>query len=76
MSGSCAFRADEGAGREAAVGEMIEEHLVRHQLGDRHHSPAGEGHQPGAEFRHVGNAAFRELQVLQGALEFVAGAAP
>ena len=36
------FRPDEGARREAAIGEMVEEHLIRHQFRHGHDTPAGQ----------------------------------
>ena len=54
--------ADEIAGDEAAVGEMIEEHLVGHQPRHRHHLPAGGLHQPLGQFLEIGDAGLRQPQ--------------
>ena len=48
--------ADEGAGREAAVCEMLEKGVVRNETGDGDDAPSGVGREPLAQLRKVGNA--------------------
>ncbi len=48
--------ADEAAGREAPVGQVIEEHLVGHQARHRDHAPAGERREPLVHLAEVGDA--------------------
>ena len=69
------FRADERAGRKALIGEMVEEHLVRHKPVHRHDAPAGQFFETGAELFHVRNAMVRKLKLAERRREFIAGAA-
>jgi hypothetical protein len=48
--------ADEVAGREATLGEVIEEDVVRDQAGHRHHRPAGAGEQALVQLVELRNA--------------------
>jgi hypothetical protein len=48
--------ADELAGREAPVRQVVEEDLVGHQAGHGHHLPAGGLHQHLAEGLEIGDA--------------------
>ncbi|MEJ1970504.1 MAG: hypothetical protein WDN03_18030 [Rhizomicrobium sp.] len=67
--------ADELAGREAPVGEMVEEDLVRHQRRHRDDAPAGLPVQRLRQPLEVRNAVGGKLQLVQAGEEFVAGAA-
>jgi hypothetical protein len=51
--------ADELAGREAPVRQVVEEDLVGHQAGHGHHLPAGGLHQHLAEGLEIGDAVGR-----------------
>ena len=57
--------ADEAAGHETPVGEMLEEHRIRHKAGHRHHLPAGQLVQAFGQFVEIGNSAARQAQTLQ-----------
>ena len=54
--------ADEIAGDEAPVGEMVEEDIIRHQTGHRDDLPAGGIPQDPVELLEIGNARPRQLQ--------------
>ncbi|MNT26389.1 hypothetical protein D3C72_1619600 [compost metagenome] len=60
------------AGREAAVGQVLEEHLVRHQAGHGDHLPAGGTHQGLVELAEVRHAVLFHAQRGQALQEFVA----
>ncbi len=60
------------AGREAPVGQMLEEDLVGHQARHRHHLPAGGGHQLVVQPGEVGHAVGVHAQRVQAAQELVA----
>jgi hypothetical protein len=59
--------ADEIARDEAAIGHMIEEHLVGHQPGHRDDLPAGQLHQPFGQLLEIGNAGLRQLEHVEPA---------
>src|SRR5690606_41574557 len=60
---------------EAAVGQVVEEDLVRHQAGNADHGPAGQGLKLGVDDVEVGDAAGVQVQRVQAAQEGLAGAA-
>ena len=66
---------DEVARREAAVGQVVEEHVVRHQPRHGHHAPAGEGAQLLGQRLEVGDAGPVQIEGVQPLQEGVAGAA-
>jgi hypothetical protein len=68
------FRADEGAGRKAAIGKMVEENVVGYELPDWNDAPAGQFCQPVAQLLHVGNAGFGKRELLDHRDEFLASA--
>ena len=67
--------ADEVACDEAAVGHMVEEHVVGHQPRHRHHLPAGQRRQPFGQFGEIGNARLRQFQHVESAQIRLRGAA-
>ena len=67
--------ADEVAGREAAVAEMLEEDVVGDEPRHRHHRPAGAAEQPLVQLAELGHAGMAEAQDLEALLERVHGAA-
>ncbi|TXT44701.1 MAG: hypothetical protein FD139_2132 [Methylocystaceae bacterium] len=69
------LRANEGAGRKAPIGEMIEEGVVRNQPGHRNDAPAGHGPQSSAKIRELRNAGARQFELLLRRQELVAGPA-
>ncbi|MCY1543124.1 hypothetical protein D9M68_789190 [compost metagenome] len=66
--------ADEVARREAAVGQVVEEHVVGHQARHGHHLPAGARHQHLGEVAKVGDFIGANGQVAHALHELVAGA--
>jgi len=66
---------DELARGEAAVGQVVEEHLVRDQARHRHHAPAGEPGQLDVDPREIRDARAVQVQRLQAFQERVAGPA-
>src|SRR5690606_5221866 len=67
--------ADELARDEAAVGQVVEDDLVRHQPRHADHGPAGQGLKLGVDNLEIGNAARVQVQSVQAAHEGLAGAA-
>ena len=67
--------ADEAACRKAAVGQMLEEHLIGHQARHRDDLPAGVAHQHVAQAGEVGNLGGADRQLAHAFDERVAGAA-
>ena len=67
--------AHEGPGREAAVGQVLEEHLVGDQAWRGDHGPAGQPLKLGIDRPKVGDAAAMQVQRIQPLQEGVAGAA-
>ena len=67
--------ADEIARGEAAVGEMLEEHVIGDQPGDRDHRPAGERAELLVELGEIGDARARQMQHLEALLELMHRAA-
>ncbi len=59
--------ADEIARDEAAIGHVVEEHIVRHQAGHRHDLPAGQAHQPFGQFLEIGDAGLGQLEHVEPA---------
>lgn len=60
--------ADELAGREPAVGQVLEEHIVRYEARHGHHRPAGQSLQllvDAAEFRDPGPMHIQSIQTLR-----------
>ena len=57
---------DKSAGRKPPIGEVLEEHVVRDEAGNRHHAPARDRRKPVAQLREVGNARLRQLEALHG----------
>ncbi len=53
---------DEVASHKAAVGQMVEEHLVRHQTRNGHHLPAGQLVQALGQLFEIGNAAVGQFE--------------
>ena len=66
--------ADELAGRETAVRQVFEEHVVRNQAWHGHHLPAGTLGQHLGQLLEIGDLVGTDGQVLHAANEFVAGA--
>jgi hypothetical protein len=62
-------------GREAAVGQVVEEHLVGHQGPARHDAPAGQPVQLLVDAGEVRDAGAMQVQRLQPLQERIAGAA-
>ncbi len=60
---------------KAAVGQVLEEHGIRHQAGHRHHLPAGGAHQGFIELVEAGHAVALHAQRGQALQEFIADAA-
>ena len=58
------FRSDERTSRKAAIGEMIKEDLIRHQLGYGHDAPASFLFQLVAQLLHIRDAALRQAKRL------------
>ncbi len=58
-------RANETSGDETAIGEMFEEHLLRHEPGHGDDLPAGGFHQPFGKLVEVRDAWPRHAQHLQ-----------
>ena len=67
--------ADEVAGREAAVAEMLEEDVVGDEPRHRHHRPAGAAEQPLVQLAELGHARMTQAQDLEALLEGVDRAA-
>ena len=61
--------ADEIAGREAALREMLEEDVVGDEAGDRDDRPAGAREQPLVELVEIGDAGLRQVQHVEAAEE-------
>ncbi len=66
--------ADEASGGEAPVGEVVEEHLVRHQARHCDHPPAGQGLQLLVHDPEVGDPVAVQVESLQPVQERLAGA--
>ncbi len=67
--------ADELAGREAAIGQVIEEHIVGHQARHGDHAPTGQALELLVDAIEVRNARAVQVQRVEAAHERVAGAA-
>ncbi len=67
--------ADEMAGREAPVGEVVEEHLVGHQARHGHDAPAGQRRELFVDLREIGDALAVQVQRVEPLQKSVAGAA-
>ncbi len=65
---------DELPGGEPAVGEVVEEDLVRHQRGHGHDAPAGELLELVGQTREIGDAFGDEIEGFQARQELVTGA--
>jgi hypothetical protein len=65
--------ADELPGGEAAVGQVAEEHVVRHQARHRHHAPARQALQFDVDAAEVGDALAVEVERVQPLEERIAG---
>ena len=66
--------ANEIAGHETPIGQMIEEHIVRYQPRHRHDLPARRRHQPFVEFGEVRNTWLGQLQHVQPLQELLRSA--
>jgi hypothetical protein len=66
---------DEGTGRKAPIGEVIEENVIGNELGHRNDAPAGNLFKSVTQLFHVRNAAVGQRQRRCHGEEFVTRAA-